>query len=86
MSEAAWNLCPVSGTPQGSDCYYTNDQTFAATTGTSTTVITDCPDGEGSISLLHSQLALCCLPEREVVLATSCPILRPKQVKRGQWC
>lgn len=47
MSEAAWNLCPVSGVPQGSDCYYTDDQTFTATTGQSSTVITDCPDGEG---------------------------------------
>ena len=64
MSEAAWNLCPVSGAPQGSDCYYTNDQTFTATTGQSSTVITDCPDGKGSISAgLHrvtcQQMMLC---------------------------
>ena len=46
LSQAAWNLCPVSGIPSGNACYYSSDQTFDALTGSVSIQITDCPDGE----------------------------------------
>lgn len=45
MSQAAWNLCPVAGAPHGSDCYYSNDQTFTSLSGEVHIIFTDIPDG-----------------------------------------
>lgn len=46
LSQATWNLCPVSGVPSGIACYYSEDQTFTQLTGNQKIVISDCPDGE----------------------------------------
>lgn len=67
MAQAAWNLCPVSGVPSGTACYYSADQTFTDLSGTTTVVIDDCPDGTSlpSQPLLpgqvnHDLLYSCC--------------------------
>ena len=45
MREAAWNVCPVSNMMPKAKCYFAEDQTFANMSGTISTVIEDCPDG-----------------------------------------
>ncbi len=44
MAQATWNLCPLDGAPNSS-CYYASEQSFTQLSGTSTTVLSDVPDG-----------------------------------------
>ena len=45
MLQAAWNVCPVSSMTLEVNCYFAEDQTFANISGTISTVIDDCPNG-----------------------------------------
>lgn len=48
MQQTSWNLCPVQ-TAYSGDCYYDTDIKFDRLSGSTSTVITDMPDGDWNL-------------------------------------
>ncbi len=57
MSQASWNLCPVS-IAYNSDCYYDKDQTFSSIQGEVHVSITDAPDGQWDLQVSGGSCAV----------------------------
>ncbi|KAK9819873.1 hypothetical protein WJX72_003501 [[Myrmecia] bisecta] len=51
MNQASWNLCPTSGAPHGTACYYDTDQQFSLLSGEVHTTVTDMPDGDWTVTM-----------------------------------
>lgn len=46
LSAAAWNICPVSQSYHGQECYYAESQTFTSVTGSLSVEIPALPNAE----------------------------------------